>query len=129
MTVALPFGLPTSTGWAESDRLLIRGTATATAAGLATIEFHQLDDSERWLIEHAVISCTSTTTTALRLYENAPTPGLLLDGSREGNFDVAEWPRGLLVLPGRVLLAQWTGASPGAVATLGLQVLVYRRVG
>jgi hypothetical protein len=59
----------------------------------------QLDPDELWLVDHAVIACTSTTPTAVRLYADSIDPLYLLDGSSAGGFDVADWPNGLQLRP------------------------------
>jgi len=101
----------------------------AAAGGVCSVQLDQLDDTELWLIDHAVVYCTSSTPTSLRLYSDAIDPGRLLDGSSDGNFDVADWPGdGLQIAPSTSLLAVWSGASDGAVGTLNLQLRVLRRL-
>lgn len=127
MTVFLPEALPASNGWALADFRDVSGQAVAGPDGVATVEFDQLGSGEMWLVDHAVISCNSTAATQMRLYASVPTDRALLDGSIRGAFDVADWPGGLRVAPVTSLLAQWTGATPGATATITLQVRVMRR--
>jgi hypothetical protein len=128
MSVALPFSVPTSAGWQLADTKWVRRRSAAAAGGVATIDVGQLGSEEMWLLDHAVVQCTSSASTRLRLYETVVDPLQLLDGSDKGNFDVADWPAGLLLSPGTSLVAQWTGAAAGAVAALTLQVRVLRRV-
>lgn len=107
------------------DYRYITATSPAAAGGTATATFPQLGQ-EAWLIDRAIASCTSSTETALRLYEGNPSPGFLLSGTARGNFDEADYPAGVLISPGTQLLAVWTLASDGAVGTLRLQVRVLR---
>jgi hypothetical protein len=125
--------LPTSTAsaaaqWQLADWIQPQASSPPAAAGLATIELDQLDPDVMWLVDRAVVACTSTAKTAVRFYDTSVMPLALLDGSAAGNFDVTEYPQGLLVRPSRSLVAQWTGATAGAIATVTLQARVYRRV-
>lgn len=101
-------------------------SAPHTGSGPLVIECPQLDPSEMWLIDHAVVACTSTAPTEVRWYESQLDARYLLDGSAEGNFDVADWPAGLQVSPSRSLLVAWEGADVGAVGYVTLQVRVLR---
>jgi hypothetical protein len=85
----------------------------------------EISTDQRWVIEHATTSCTSSTPTTLFLYAGTVMPQNLLDGSAAGNFDVADWSPGLLVPGGSRLVAVWSGASTGAVGFLNLQLTVY----
>lgn len=125
----LPSQIPTATGWVLADyRPEVTIRSQPAAGGQAIAYGEQLGSDYLWLIDHAVTSCTSSTDTALRMYADAPT-GFLLDGTDAGNFQVADWPAGLQLASGRQLCAVWSGASAGAVGTLGLQVRVLRRIG
>ena len=77
---------------------------------------------EQWSIEHAYVTCTSTTPTTLVVYAGMIGPQYLLDGSGSGNADTGEWPNGLLIPGGSRVIAVWTGASTGAIAFLNLQL-------
>lgn len=124
----LPTQLPTAAGWTLHDYAEVSGqSGPANAAGVATLELTQLDGDEMWLIDHAVASCTSAAVTELRWYASTVTARALLDGTSRGNFDVADWPAGLRLSPSQSLIARWTGATPGAVGTLALQLRVLRR--
>jgi hypothetical protein len=118
----------TASQWTLADYVTKQLRSTAAGAdGLCTITFPQLDDNQLWLVDHAVAYCTSTTPTTVRLYANAISDLNLLDGSAGGNFDVADWPRGLQVQPTTSLLVQWAGASLGAVGTITVQAESLRR--
>jgi hypothetical protein len=118
----------TATGWALADympEVVLRSPKVAVGETTATAYGEQLPNDVLWLIDHAVTSCTSATATSLRMYSGAG--GLLIDGTDEGNFQVADWPNGLQVAPGRQLVAVWSSADVGSVGTLALQVRVLRR--
>jgi hypothetical protein len=95
------------------------------------VQFRDLDVSELWLIDRAIIQCDSTVDTKLRLYASTAAAASLLSGSdseaASGNFDEAEYPQGLLLRPSQSLLAVWTGASSGAKGTIRLQARVFRK--
>lgn len=127
MTIPLPAPLPVTSGWQVIDWLDRSYVAPAGTDGTAVITLPPLADNERWQLTHAVIGCTSTTATQLRLYLDGVANTGLRDGSTTGNFDVADWPQGLWVPPSRALIARWTGCSTGAVATLTLQGTILRK--
>lgn len=125
-----PVALPSAQQWQLFDQLdRTAATPAAGSDGTATVALPQLDGATYWQLSHMVVSCTSTTPTAVRFYLDSPIPGYLRDGSDQGNFDVADWPMGLYVPPSRALVAQWTSATPGAVGTLTVQGLIYRMSG
>lgn len=125
--VELPQQVPAATAWHLVDVLYAQASSQPAVNGVATVELPQLGGNERWLVDHAVVACTSSTATTARWYETAAVPSALLDGSSAGNFDVADWPQGLLVSPAQSLLVRWTGASPAAIATVRLQYRLYQR--
>lgn len=114
-------------GWTLTTYTRYTAVSKPAAGGLCLAEFDQLEPEELWLIDHAVIHCTSSTASSLRLYEGDPAVARLLDGTDNGNFMVGDWPAGLLIEPSRRLVAQWSGASAGAVGTLRIQVRVLRK--
>ena len=127
--VLLPVQIATASSWSLADygSLRIR-TDPAMADGLATVDLGQLDQNEMWLVDHAVVACDSLTGTQLRWYESSVSDLALLDGTSKGNFDVGDWPVGLQVAPSQSLVAQWSGASPGARGIVSIQYRVLRRV-
>jgi hypothetical protein len=129
VTVPAPYALPATSSWAVADWLDHAYVSTpAGADGVAVATVPALPDNERWQLTHAVISCTSTVGTQLRLYlDESVTTGNLRDGSNSGNFNVADWPMGLWIPPGRSFTARWTGCSAGAVGILALQATILRR--
>lgn len=127
MTVPLPSPLPTSAGWRAVDKIDHQTSGTADASGTATVDLGTLDTQTRWVLTHMVAACTSAAASTMRLYFGSVGPAGLRDGTSAGNFDVADWSPGLFVPEGTRLLAVWSGADPGALATLTLQADVYRR--
>lgn len=117
----------TATGWALVDFQIVQRTTDPAAGGTATLTLPQLAFDELWLVDHAVVSCTSQTSTTVRWYADTVDPARLLDGSDTGNFDVADWPAGLQLAPGSCLVSVWSGADDGAVGVLTLQARVLRR--
>jgi hypothetical protein len=115
-------------GWVLTDFVDSRPqTSSPATGGTCQIAFEQLPNDQRWLVDHAAVSCTSTTPTRLTWYDSTASPSYMLDFTDEGNLDVGEWANGLHVAPGRSLLAVWTGCSAGAVATVNLQARVLVR--
>lgn len=116
-----------ATGWALADYTNPAAQSAPAAGGTAMLAFEQLPDNAMWLIDHAVISCTSTTPTTLKWYDTVPAVRYLIDYTGTGGLDVSEWPAGLQIHPGRSLVMVWEGCSDGAVGTVNLQARVLRR--
>lgn len=128
MTVPVPQPIPTTSQWQLVDWLDATYTSSPAAGGVALITLDQLPDYERWQLTHMVAGCTSAAQTSMRLYLDSVANGSLRDGTATGNFDVADWPMGLMIPPSRSLLARWTGCNDGDVATLTVQANILRRV-
>ncbi len=131
MSIAVPSALPSggAAGWQLVDYRELQRSAAATSSGVVTIELDQLPNDEMWLVDRLVAYCTSSTASTMRLYLNSVSAVNFRDGTASGNFDVSEYPRGLLVRPASGLVAQWTGCSAGAVGTITLQVQRHLRAG
>lgn len=128
MTVPLPTTLPAVSSWSLVDWLDRSYTSDPAAAdGTALITLDALADDTRWQLTHMVAGCATTAAPQMRLYLDSVANGNLRDGTSSGAFDVADWPGGLMVPPGRQLLARWTGCTPGDVAILSVQANIYRR--
>jgi hypothetical protein len=128
VAIGVPTFMPVVANWAVVDWVEKTLRSAPAAGGLATITLDQLPTTDMWLLDHMVAQCTSATATQMRLYADTVSAGYLRDGSDTGNFDVADWPAGLLVRPSVSMVAQWTGASDGAIATLTLQARIMRQV-
>lgn len=127
MTVEIPIPIPSASGWVLRDYVSLQLRSAAAAGGSTQVEFNQLDGTEMWVIDHAVVVCNSSTPTTVRWYAGAVADLAMLDGSSAGNFDVADWPAGLVIQPTSSLIVVWSGASAGAVGTVTLQARVLRR--
>lgn len=127
MTVPLPQSIPSTSQWQLQDWLDASYTSAPAAGGIALITLPQLADYERWQLTHMVAGCTSAAATTMRLYLDDVANNALRDGTSTGNFDVADWPAGLMIPPGRALLARWTGCNDGDIATLTVQANILRR--
>jgi hypothetical protein len=127
MTV-LPGQLPAFAGWQLVDYRSDGLTTAAASGGAATGALDQVPTDQLWIVDHAVAFCTSAAPTTLRLYSDSAQPQYLLDGTDDGNFDVADWPNGLQLVPGRSLLAVWSGATDGAVGTITVQMRILQRI-
>lgn len=127
MTVPVPYALPVTSSWGLVDWLDRTYTGAADATGVALITLDQLPDNERWQLTHMVAGCATTAAPSMRLYLDQVANGSLRDGTSTGAFDVADWAMGLMVPPGRSLLARWTGCSAGDQVFLTLQANILRR--
>jgi hypothetical protein len=116
-----------ASGWGLSDWRQIRLSATADASGVATIDCGQVDPFTQWLVDRLVVQSTSAAASAVKLYDSSVAPAQVLDGTASGNLNSADYPQGLLIRPSASLIAQWTGATAGAVCTLTAQVRIFRR--
>ena len=99
----------------------------ADADGVITLELPQIAQDELWLIDRLVVQCDSVAATEARLYVDLVEPTRILDGTRSGNFDVADEAAPIQLPGASTLICQWTGADPGSVAHLRLQATVMKR--
>jgi hypothetical protein len=126
--IPLPTALSTpASQWVLQDFIDRDWSSTPATGGAAVLTLEQIPDDLMWLVDQMVCSCDSSTTTTMRLYLDQRTPRRIRDGSNSGNFDVGGWSNGLLIPARSTLIAVWSGASNGAVGTLGLQARVFRR--
>lgn len=120
MAVILPTSEAPAAAWQLVDFINVPLRSDAAAGGRAVVFAGQLDPgTELWLIDHMVCQTDSTTKTTLRLYDGYEDPLRIIDGTANGNFNVADWPAGLQVTT--ELVAVWVGASNGARGVLTLQ--------
>jgi hypothetical protein len=127
MTIPLPRPIPSTSQWQLQGYRRVSMTSPPAAGGIATARFGQLGTDEQWLIDRAVVSCSSTSGTTVRLYDGDPSVSRLLSGSNTGNYDEADYPQGLLLDAGGELVAVWSGAGDGAVGTISVQARILRR--
>jgi hypothetical protein len=83
-------------------------------------------------VERIVVTCTSSIQTSCRIYA-APdarsiTGSNLKDGTSTGNFDVADDAAPVFVDSNECFIAQWSGASVGAIGTVAIQYQYVKRV-
>ena len=130
MSIAVPVSAgPAMRSWQNSDWIVRSGSSSpAGAEGRAVLTLDALADDELWLIDHATVQCSSITPTSVRWYDSSAAPGQLIDGSGSGNFDVADWPSGLVLRPSTSLVVVWSSCSPGAVGSIRLQARQLRKV-
>jgi len=128
VTITLPRQIGgTAVGWRLTDYVSLAAQSGPATDGVAMARLPQLAPDELWLIDHAVVACTSSTPTSVRWYAGEATAAQLLDGSAAGNFDVGDWTAGLQIVPGSSLLVVWSGASLASVGTITVQARVLRR--
>lgn len=125
--MTVPYPLPVASSWSVVDWLDQTYQAVADSTGVALITIPQLPDTDRWQLTHMVAGCATTASTQMRLYLNDVANGYLRDGTASGNFDVADWPMGLMVPPSTSLLARWTGCNAGDPVFLNVQANILRR--
>jgi hypothetical protein len=128
LTVPAPYSLPVTRSWQIADWADRTYTAAADSTGVALVTLEQLPDNERWQLTHMVAGAQTAAAPSLRLYLDSVSNGNLRDGTDVGAFGVADWPMGLMIPPGRQLLARWTGCNPGDQVFLTLQANIIRRV-
>jgi hypothetical protein len=90
-------------------------TATATGAGIATVQIGPNLPSETWHITNSAVTTTSAAVSRVKVYRGTVTPGNVVDGSNTGNLDASDTVYNLRA--GDFLTVQWTGATPGAQCT------------
>lgn len=113
--------------WFVHDFRQVYVKSQAAAGGLATTQLEQVPERELWIVQRAVVQCTSATKTEARLYLDSIDASRILDGTRAGNFDVADEASGIQIPGGSILLCQWSGAADGAIGTMRAQLMILRR--
>ena len=116
-----------SLGWVAVDHWWKSATTKPAAGGTCSVAFDQVPDTDQWLIERMIVSCTSSTATRAVHYLDRATPDQVLEGTNSGNLDFANESSPLRIMGSRQLLTVWTGASDGAVGTVRIQVTQLRR--
>jgi hypothetical protein len=128
VTIPLPTSISTASQWEIVGWRRFSAKSPAAVGSSCTALLPQLSSGEMWLVDRAVVTCTSAAATSVRLYDSSPDPNRLLSGSNSGNFDEADYPAGLLVESGSQLIAVWSNATAGAVGTINVQARVLRQV-
>ena len=123
----LPQSSGSATQWALLEFRQKRASSTPAADGTCQLDFGQVEPDELWLVQRVVVSNTSSTPTICYLYETEVSDGRVLDGTRVGNFNVADNNSPIQVQGGETLVVRWLGASAGAVGTARVQLMVLKR--
>jgi hypothetical protein len=104
----------------------LEGTATANAAGVATLEWEAPDTGYFYRIERATTYVTGSTGGAVALYEGVVLPIRIRDGSTAPAFDIADESSPITIHPTMPVIMQWTGLTPGARASASIQYTLWR---
>lgn len=122
---------PTSAAgrWMLHDYRYRVKSSTPAVGGQAQIEFEQVPQDELWLINRVVVQCTapSTDQAVAHLYLDTTEDRQALDGTRVGNFDVADMASPIQLPGASRLIVKWKGGTDGWIATCRLQLVVLRR--
>lgn len=97
------------------------------AGGLATASLPEVPYDELWLLDRIVVQSDSASATAAFLYLDQVDDRNVLDGTRVGNFDVADQAQPIQIPGSSRLLVQWQGASNGAVGIARVQLRLMRQ--
>ncbi len=99
----------------------------ADANGKAEVRYPQVGPGLTWAVERITVSCQpSAPGTEFRWYAGEPYARNFVDGTSEGDLDVAEYPAPVLVGSGLAVVGVWTGAPANAQCWLRLQYRVLR---
>ncbi len=126
MTV-LPIPSSAALAWRLHDYKQLAAESQPAVAGVMRAELPQLPQDELWLVHRIVVQSDSSTPTEARVYLDRPDPQRLVDGTRAGNFDVADMASPIQVPGSSVLICEWTGASVGATGAMHVQAIVLTR--
>ena len=97
------------------------GTATVSAAGIATVTI-PIPRNERWTLRrYSVLTNQSPTLTTIPIatvYTNSISDGNALDSTFTGSRDSGDCD--VTIEGGGSIIAQWTGGIAGTIATLSI---------
>lgn len=97
------------------------------AAGSIRIVFHPNEGTGALtLIDRIVVQTNSTTPTACAFYKGSVSPANLVEFTGTGDRDLADEVNPIFLPGNTLLIAEWTGASGGAVAQVRYQYRVAR---
>lgn len=100
----------------------LRDEGIADAGGVCTIELATVPpDQQIWLLERLVVATNSLAATQFALYRNVVDLSARVEWTDGGNGNVADENPALRFLGGETIIAQWTGATPGARCTVSIQ--------
>jgi hypothetical protein len=95
--------------------------AIADAAGVADVLLPPVPAGQLMLVERITVSTDSAAASSVRVYLGAAAAINLVDGGANGNLDVSEYARPLLVPGGAQLRIRWSSMTAGAVASARVQ--------
>lgn len=131
MTI-LPHAVSAGTRWKLHDYKQL-GVSATRAAGIGAAkppllrcELPQLPHDELWLVHRMVVQTDSPTPTSARVYLNVTDPATLVDGTRAGNFDVADQASPIQVPGGSILICEWEDAEIGTTGSFNVQAVVLK---
>lgn len=75
-----------------------------------------------WLVGRLVVRSNSAAASEARVYVGEVSPTNEEDATPSGNLDSADFPQGLYIAGGALLIVEWSGASAGAVCYASAQV-------
>jgi hypothetical protein len=110
----------------------LEGTATANAAGVATVEFDPIDSPFLWRVERMTtyLSDQNPPAGAVCLAYEGPSllPIRIRDGSSSPALDIADEASPITLQPATQLIVQWTGLVAGTKASVSVQIQLWRRI-
>lgn len=110
----------------------LEGTATADSSGTATVEFDPIDTPFLWRVERMTTYLSDQAPPAgaqCAAYEGPSTqPIRMRDGSSSPALDIADEASPITLQPSSQLVIQWTGLTPGTVASVSVQYQLWRRI-
>lgn len=125
----LPRQIDSAAAWQLHDFAQRALTTKPAAAGVCAVALGPVPQDELWLIDRMVVSNDSPTPTIAGIYLDSVDPARAIDGTLEGNFDVADLASAIQLPGGTALMCQWEGASDGATGTLRVQWQIMRKPG
>lgn len=102
-------------------QLLKSGNVALDATGTGTLVFGPERGGERWTLSRIAVQCASASQTECKIYRDVISAQTMLFGSRSGNQDVASGDPPMELQPSSRFIVEWTGGTPGAVATAVLE--------
>jgi hypothetical protein len=106
--------------------------AKADSTGVATVEFDPVDSPFLWRVERMMtyLSDQNPPAGATCLVYEGPSllPVRIRDGSSSPSLDIADQSSPITLQPSTQLVVQWTGLRPNTVASVSVQIQLWRRV-
>ena len=108
----------------------LEGSGTAAADGTVLLQWDAPDTGYFYRLERLTTFVTGNTGGggACYLYEGQVSPTRLRDGSQTPGLDIADEMSPITIHPSLPVIMQWTGLTPGAVASASIQYTLWRRL-